>query len=649
MKEQLRAEEMADLSKLPLFRPYCRAHYEGSIDKKGGNADWDWWLYQDEKGEWVIFDHIGPGCIYNFVQHRYPDSEEPVFRFYFDDENTPRFTIKHSQFGEVYPFTEPLASRYIGPYDNGRGPIRVVRSFVPMPYEKSCRITSSVKLEGFERAKGEGGWGHVIYHSYEGALPEGFHTFSPEDDYGSLTELWDNASSPPPAAREAEVCVHTAFVLKKGEDRLLFSDENAGMICGIRIRTQEFQQGYLKDLEIRIRFDGHETEDVQAGFGCFFGNELGYHGVRYLLLGMDTDGSFYQYFPMPYARSAQITISNHGEREIPFLSAEVLYTRAYNALYEKREWGYFRSSPYYIRKHTEGSDSILAETRGCGHIVGAVITAFGRTPESRADCEGDVRVMLDGIRTPQIESDGSESYSCYGWGFETPREGNPASGYDGRMHRNWSMVRTMMGDVYPFLSGFRFGIESGGNNDLYMEHSGMIFYYGRDEERLKSLGKFCVGDLGAREFGYYVQGGTKETLVSYFEGDEDDVEISITGRRDMDLSGFSFIMPEEAEYVILRRVSDQGLGKQKAAVKINGMLLEKPWYFADYNPYKRWLEDEYTLPEEVLRKGEKNQVELRPDRTGGDCVWNEFSYEILAVMKTDAVNGGQRNELGQII
>lgn len=77
---------MRDLRCLPLLRDGVTARYEGSIDKAGGNADWDWSLYRDERGEWVLFDHQGAGCVYNFVQHRYPDSLEPTFRFYFDGE-----------------------------------------------------------------------------------------------------------------------------------------------------------------------------------------------------------------------------------------------------------------------------------------------------------------------------------------------------------------------------------------------------------------------------------------------------------------------------------------------------------------------------------------------------------------------------------
>ena len=54
---------------------------------------------------------------------------------------------------------------------------------------------------------------------------------------------------------------------------------------------------------------------------------------------------------------------------------------------------------------------------------------------------GDVRVYIDGKRTPQVESDGSESYVCYGWGFPTPPEVHPMGGYDGLSDNPWSMTR----------------------------------------------------------------------------------------------------------------------------------------------------------------------------------------------------------------
>ena len=63
------------------------------------------------------------------------------------------------------------------------------------------------------------------------------------------------------------------------------------------------------------------------------------------------------------------------------------------------------------------------------------------------------------------------------------QEYNPSSGYDGRSpaSTDWSMVRFMTGDCYPFLESVRFGIESGEDNRAnYLEHSGAVLYYGQD-------------------------------------------------------------------------------------------------------------------------------------------------------------------------
>lgn len=75
------ADRLNHLVALPYMDYYAMTGYEGSISKSGDNADWDWWLY-DDNGEFVLFETDGAGCIYNLTQHRYPTSEEPVFRFY---------------------------------------------------------------------------------------------------------------------------------------------------------------------------------------------------------------------------------------------------------------------------------------------------------------------------------------------------------------------------------------------------------------------------------------------------------------------------------------------------------------------------------------------------------------------------------------
>ena len=46
---------------LPRMDAHADIRYEGSISKCGDNADWDWGLYPDENGEWVLMEADGPG------------------------------------------------------------------------------------------------------------------------------------------------------------------------------------------------------------------------------------------------------------------------------------------------------------------------------------------------------------------------------------------------------------------------------------------------------------------------------------------------------------------------------------------------------------------------------------------------------------
>ncbi len=614
-------KNMTELYKLPLIKKGVKVHYEGSIDKLGGNADWDWWLYQDENREWVLFETEGPGCIYNFVQHRYPDSAEPTFRFYFDGEEQPRFIIRHSQFGEVYPFVEPLASRYIGPVQNGRGPIRVVRSFVPMPFAKSCKITSDVKLEGFDRALGHGGWGHVIWHSYTADFEDPVETFDKQDEslYQPLIRLWKNVGQMPVQPVNVSRQTMHALNIQPGNSVSVFSADTPGMIAAIKIQTEKFEVRHLKDIWLQITFDGHKKTDVCAPFGCIFSNELGYNAVRYLMSGMTAEGSYYCYFPMPYLNSAEILIENKGETAIAFTYTSVITSDDWNDLYASRPFGYFRTSPYYTRKHTEGADSIIAVVEGSGHMVNSIVTGFSAAPETYASCEGDVRIHFDGIRTPQIESDGSESYSCYGWGYPSPPECNPGSGYDGYNHTNFSMTRQLTGDWYPFGSNLHFAIESGGNNDCYLEHSGMVFYYGQDE--IKVL----------RETDIPACTDNPVELTSFFEGDDDHIPVTAAGHYG-EASRFTIDLPEGTDYVVLRRVSDQEKGRQRAAVRVDGeAVCDYAWYFADRNPCKRFLEDEFVIPSAFVSGKRQITAEVIPLEVDGTVTWNEFGFKILCM------------------
>ena len=604
---------------LPIQKPGRRAHYEGSIDKTGGNADWDWHLYQDENKEWVLFEQYGSGCIYNFVQHRYISSPEPTFRFYFDGEKVPRFEIKPSQFGEKYPFIEPLAGKFIGPdatATHGESMvIRVVRSFVPIPFISYCKVTSDIMLEG--NSSPGGGWGHIIYHTYSQDQPA--QSFCAEDNrYRLLAQLWKQAGRNPLNTVKKEQTLSASFVLKCKSNQKVFETQTAGLITGIKVKTKSYAREHLHNLWICAKWDGHVQNDLESPWGCFFSNELGYHQVTYLYAGMDADGEYYFYFPMPFRHSADISIENRGSSDVEIDYFCVESTSEYNEKYVDNKFGYFMNTPYYSKQHTKGADSIIASvSKVSGHVISSVVTGYPYLDGGRADCEGDARIHFDGIRTPQIESDGSESYSCYGWGFCSPPQFNPAGGYDGKdfdIHHNWSMTRQLPGDCYPFFDSLHFAFESFGCNNDDMYHSGTVFYYGRRQSRMTLIQEFSTAN---------------ERMIAYFEGDNDDIAVELSGNRAQKIT-MSVPIGNNTE-IILRRVSDQGQGRQLATIYVDDIACTQPWYNPDHNPYKRWLEDEYIIPPYYLSMKDTVTITIVPEECEGKILFNQFGIKVYGI------------------
>ena len=88
-------EFYTDLSLLPYIYSNAESYYLSSYDRTGGNDDGFRGtysqLYIDDKGEHVIFEEDGPGCIYNFWftgNGRYFNWCKICL--YFDGDKTPR-------------------------------------------------------------------------------------------------------------------------------------------------------------------------------------------------------------------------------------------------------------------------------------------------------------------------------------------------------------------------------------------------------------------------------------------------------------------------------------------------------------------------------------------------------------------------------
>jgi hypothetical protein len=67
-----------------------------SHNKRGVNGDADWPLYKDARGDDVIFDAAGPGCIKSMWGTAFDPNA--VLQFYFDGDKEPRLRVNVLEF-----------------------------------------------------------------------------------------------------------------------------------------------------------------------------------------------------------------------------------------------------------------------------------------------------------------------------------------------------------------------------------------------------------------------------------------------------------------------------------------------------------------------------------------------------------------------
>lgn len=622
---------------LPVIDPFCSVVYEGSISKKGDNADWDWYIYQDDNGEWVLFEVEGAGCIYNLTQHRYPSSPDVIFRFYTDGRSEPLLEIPHDMFGKIEPFSEPLSGAYYGPEDNGRGPIRVVRSFLPVMFSAGCKITSSLKLEGCDKQKGDGGWGHVTAHLYaEEKDSNALVCHDPGVDLTSVRSLNDVLSEPgekTELAMSSDLSAVEEIILGPECEQQLFSTDTEGVISAIILDIDGFVPEFLHSVRLRMFWDGHGEPDVDAPLGTIFGNEYGSASadLKMYLLGCSFEyqgmARFYNYFPMPFHRSAKIEIYNTANIPCKISSVKIYHASVDVINYDFSNTGYFVSSPYYEPSpNTFGENSVIAEIFGTGHMVYGTISGYGI---ERGGCEGDVRIFIDGKKSPSVESDGSESWASYGWGFVTPPQCNPFSSYNGLpgVNSDWSEVRITAGDSYNFLDSIKFELEHGDINDGLGSHSGQIFCYVLPEKRklMVHLADFVPSDSGF----------TGRMIRSAFPNGINDINAFEEVIYDHDDKVFGFIVRIKPDSVglIIRRLSSRDKGRQAARVYVDGVLVvERCWLSLTENPYYSWYEDDFVIIDKYIAGKDVVRISIEPFNAGSGLNWNAASYRVFCII-----------------
>ena len=223
------------------------------------------------------------------------------------------------------------------------------------------------------------------------------------------------ASSALGPSRKGSPCIGH---IDAGETVVLMDVEGTGVIQHIWVTiTDETERGkfVLRDVVLRMYWDGEETPSVEVPLGDFFLNGFG-RGYEVVSLPMvvNPKRGMNCYIPMPFRNHAKITIENQHAGGLGAFFYQIDYC-LYDDLPE--ETGYFHAQWRRERITQMQKDYVLLDgVRGHGHYIGTHLMLS--TLERYWWGEGEMKFYLDGDGAyPTQCSTGTEDYFGGAWSF----------------------------------------------------------------------------------------------------------------------------------------------------------------------------------------------------------------------------------------
>ncbi len=387
----------------------------------------------------------------------------------------------------------------------------------------------------------------------------------------------------------------------------------------------------LMNSRIVATWDDAIRPQINVPLGGFFGSQFGPKRIKGLPVGMDGD-RMYCWFPMPFADNARITLVNDSDHAIDDLS--------YRVAYSPRAQSDLNGVAHFHAKHNEaqpaepGRDYVILDETGAGHLVGVVHSMRG---PSLGYLEGDERVHIDGNLTPALYGTGSEDFYNGGFyfnrgRFSLPTHGNPTM--EGTPIAT-DMYRFLVGDVIPFTTSIKVGMQHGGNNDTNDTGiSSIAFYYKRRQPLAALTDELDVGEATSEAEHNYTHAGSvwHGRLNDEYEGDDDDIAISDDGRRfgatpDAG-SDFTVAIDPCNTGVLLRRRMNYFYPRQEAEVYVDGELAGI-WYDAGNNITHRFRDSEFMIPASLTQA--KSNISLEIRNVSPTARWTEYRYWVYTM------------------
>ena len=196
--------------------------------------------------------------------------------------------------------------------------------------------------------------------------------------------------------RKGSPCVP---VIEAGETVTLAEMEGPGLIQHIWVtvtdRVSDRNRYILRDLVLRIYWDGEEKPSVESPLGDFFCCGFGVsYPVNSMPVVVNPTRGFNCYFPMPFWKKARITVENQCDEAVHAFFYQVDYCLTDEL---PDEAGYFHAQWRRQRMTQKGNDYVILDgVKGKGQYVGTYMALT--TLERYWYGEGEIKFYLDGDR-----------------------------------------------------------------------------------------------------------------------------------------------------------------------------------------------------------------------------------------------------------
>lgn len=423
------------------------------------------------KKEWVLMDHVGPGAIVRtwmpFLSPNKPNTDIQI-NIYLDGSDEP--VLEGNMLGL-------LDGTGLIPFPLAHQSLRSAVSFFPIPYAKSCKITTSERPFFYQ-------FTYRAYNDYTA-----IKTFTIEDFNIAmpLTQKIGKLLLDPQNEKSGEEVLFSAKLGSKKEKAIKLPNGNAA-IKEISLKLSNYKNPeVMRSVVIKMEFDGEQT--VWCPIGDFFGSGIGLNPYQGWYRAVSEDGIMKCRWVMPYQKSGKISIVNLGEKSINVdlkLTVDE-WTWDSNSMYFNAAW--HGQYPVSTRPF---SDWNYVTLKGRGVYVGDALTIMN--PVEKWWGEGDEKIWVDGEDFPSIFGTGTEDYYAYSWGgkstdfYEHPFHAQPKSFVYNKLNRKTTTEKNTSGystetrsralDVIPFNQSLQLDMEIWSWTDCEMGYGVGVYWYG---------------------------------------------------------------------------------------------------------------------------------------------------------------------------